>query len=57
MFPHNLKIHMKTEHGVEEEEDMSDSVTCDHCSKTFKHSSYLKYHMVIRHGIGTDDEK
>lgn len=58
MFPHNLKIHLKSEHGIEEEPmDTGDSVTCEHCQKTFKHASYLKYHLVIRHGIGTSEEK
>lgn len=58
MFPHNLKIHMKSEHGIEEaNSENGDSVTCEHCQKTFKHASYLKYHLVIRHGIGTAEEK
>lgn len=58
MFPHNLKIHLKTEHGVEEApSDSGDGVTCEHCQKSFKHASYLKYHLVIRHGIGTSEEK
>ena len=58
MFPHNLKIHLKTEHGVEEDPaDTGDGVTCEHCQKSFKHASYLKYHLVIRHGIGTPEEK
>ncbi|XP_067932695.1 zinc finger protein 823-like isoform X2 [Watersipora subatra] len=58
MFPHNLKIHLKTEHGVEEDPaDTGDGVTCEHCQKSFKHASYLKYHLVIRHGIGTSEEK